>query len=276
LEHWWWDFATATSVMGAARDAADLGLSDTDVVAIAPAWIGVPTVVGTEAALLPAKIEWDGGRLYAPTHVPDSLRGDYVSVRGSALGHQLETRQLLSPEWSERDLVAGAVVLMPLCSVSELAARAHALQWGVMYPMVERVANKAIRGALTAVQRELDLSVPLFDEETVAQMVSDYVLGKRVERMLNRATARYTYAKVEPYTAMRVAVRRDLREAVYVSLGDAYRGSMIREFARSTGLDDPNRVAQELSALKAKVVTPEAAAIALDLPRAIRLAHSDR
>jgi len=278
LENWWWDFATAISVIDAAYAASDLGLADDDVIAIAPAWVGVPTMIGgKEEALLPAKAAWVSGRLFDPAHTPDNLCGRYVSVRGSMDGYRASTRQLLSPNWSERELSVNAgLILMPLVSVSELSARSHTLLWDVVYPMLERMSHKLIHGVLTGVQYDLEAEDPLLDDIAVEQMISEYVLGRRVARMLLRATGLATYQKVDPYTAMRVAVRRDLREAVYALLGDVYRGSMIRDFARTYGLSDPRRVAAELSMKKTKMVTVEAAEQALGLPRAITSSHSDR
>jgi hypothetical protein len=270
LEKWWWTFATSVAALDAAQESVSLGLDKDNVVAVAPSWIGVETTISDRSALLPARIEWREGLLFNPKHAPTSLTGRYVSVRESGTITKVKTGYVPSGGNSRACRANGDTVMLDLLSVEELIEAANDARWLTLLPLIEAMCQKTLPRVIAGVGRELGvLHNRIMDDVSREQLLSDYVLGGRVSSLLDRASALNTYAKVDPYTATRVAVRRDLREALYSKLGDSYRGSMIRDFARSEGLSDPAEVAAKLSGIKHRVVTTKTAANALALPKTI-------
>ncbi len=283
IDEWWLQFCAGIGMIESAQRVSEFGVEPDRVLAILPSWVLVRTHVGNREAWLPAKADWGHtGSILDVGQVNNELAGRIVSVRESH--HVWFGGHLVSDVTTFSDLVSVyrtctieqrelPVMVMSAHRLGELAS--YAL-WNVVMPMIEAEANRAWPSVSAELQHSLGLLHPVFDDFDHEEIVGNYLLGDRVQNMIERATLLDTYAKVDPHTAMRTAVRRDLSYLVHARVGDPFNGSMIRETANQIGVNDPHIVADAVNRVKSRTVSTATVETALQLGRNIATAKNSQ
>jgi hypothetical protein len=281
IDEWWLKFCAGIGAIESAQRVSEFGVEPDRVLAVLPSWVLVKTQVGNRDAWLPAKADWGHtGPILDVNQVNNELAGRIISVRESH--HVWFGSRLASDVASFSDLVSMyrsctidrreiPVMVMSAHSLGELASFAT---WNVIMPMVEAEAKRSWPSVGAELQYSLGLSSPVFDDFDREEIVGDYLLGDRVQNMIERATLLDTYAKVDPHTAMRTAVRRDLSYLVHSLVGDPFNGSMIRETANQIGAEDPHVVAEAVNRAKSRTVSTSTVEAALQLGKNIATAKN--